>query len=215
MNRESTPLETLATPPPLGEVHKPPTVRLAIGGVIALAVIAAVVWIVVTLTPERVTKIFDLAVAAVAVGLLSVAARYLLKAEAIRRSRLVAAELIGVTFGGAALTTFFVTAASEPVGAAQLPQLLVIQLVVAVVGGLATFLLAFFVTLGVKASGKLFRQQHAEAEAIFIGVVTGAVGGGLTAHAADLGAWIPFVSAAVCAATTYRAVVLHRRYDRE
>ena len=215
MNRDGTPLDTIETAPNLNlSTPTQPTQmkRFAIGGVIGLAVIGAGIWFVATLTGD---KVFDLLVAVVVVGLLSWAARYLLRAEAIRRSRLVAAELIGVTFGGAALATILVTASSEPIGASRVPALIVIQLLAAVLGGGAVFLLAFFVTFGVKAAAKLFRRQQPEVEAIFIGIVTGAVGGALTAEAAQLGAWFPFLAAAVCAATTYRAVVLHQRYDRE
>ena len=217
LNRDRTPLGTIETEPnpaTPASAPSPQMKRFAIGGVIGLAVIGTGIWFAATLTPERGDKIFDLMVAGVVVALLSWAARYLLKAEAIRRSRLVAAELIGVTFGGAALATIMTTAASTPVGATGVPALIVIQLVAAVLGGLAVFLLAFFVTFGVKAAAKLFRSQRPEVEAIFIGVVTGAVGGALTAEAAQLGAWFPFLAAAVCAATTYRAVVLHQRYDR-
>jgi len=222
MNREIPPdpldapasAEALETPAP----HEPrlrPSPRLLIGGVVGLVALGLIVWILATLTPPRVDMIFDLAIAGLVIGLLSAGARYLLRAEALRRSRLVAAELIGVTFGGASLSVLLTTLASEAVGAARAPALVAIQLLAAVLGGCAVFLLAFFVTFGIKAAARVFHSQRPEVEAVFIGVVTGAIGGALTAQAAQLEAWFPFVSATVCAATTYRAVVLHQRYDRD
>jgi hypothetical protein len=215
MKREIPPAPVDIVDSPNPDEPRPwPPVRWAVGGVIGLIAIGVVIWFLATLTPERSDMLFDLLVAGAVIGLLSCAARYLLRAEAIRRSRLVAAELIGVTFGGAALATILVTLWDKSLGPTHIPQLVVIQLLVAVLGGAAVFLLAFFVTFGIKAAAKLFRTKRPEVEAISIGVVTGAIGGALAAQAAQIAAWFPFLSAAVCAATTYRAVVLHQRYDQ-
>jgi hypothetical protein len=206
------PVETSS--PTMPRPRLSPAALWGVGGVAGVTVVGLVIWFFATLTEDRTTKIFDLAIAGLVVGLLSCASRYLLRAEALRRSRLVAAELIGVTFGGAALSTVLVTATSDAVGASRIPALIAIQLLAAVLGGAAVFLLAFFVTLLVKGSARLFRRDKPEVEAIFIGLVSGAMGGLLTAEAAERWAWLPFVAAVVCAATTYRAIVLHERYDR-
>lgn len=171
---------------------------------------ATTVWL---LPPERRLVLLDLAIGVLVLGGLWCAARVLIAGEAARRSRLVAAELIGVTFGGAALGTLVVTLSDRPLGLAKIPALLVIQLLGAVGGAILAFGIAFFVAGGTKLAAHLFGRSSSEAEGAFIGVTTGAVGGALFGAAAQFAAWFPFVAAAICGAAAYRAVVLYQKFE--
>ena len=178
--------------------------------VVAVGVVAALVNF---LPDERRPVLLDLAVAVGVIFGLWCGARTLIVGEAARRSRLVAVELIGVTFGGAALGTLVVTLSDRPLGPAKIPALLVIQTLGAVGGAIVAFGIAFFVAAATKGAALLFGRQRPEAEGAFIGVAAGAIGGGVIGAAAEWPVWLPFIAAIVCGLSAFRGVVLYQRCE--
>lgn len=176
-----------------------------------LAVIAVLAW---SMTPDRALLLFDLTIAAIFSAALGIAGRRLLRNDALRHSRMIAVELIGAVVGGTIVGIFAVTVASEPMGLARLPALVVIQLLGGVIGAAITFVPAFFFAGAVKLTSQFVGKPMPALEAASIGAASGSVGGGLVAAGFEYGIWLPLVSASVCAATAYRAVAYHRRLNR-
>lgn len=165
------------------------------------------------LSPEGKLRLVDLGVALVLIAALAYGGRLLVAGEAARRSRLIACELIGTTIGGAALGALVITYSDKPLGLGRVAQLLVIQLFGAVCAGVAAFGIAFFVAMATKFVVHMTGRSRPEVEAVFIGVITGAVGGAIFGGVAHYSAWFPFFAAAVCGLAAYRAVVLYDRLE--
>lgn len=190
--------------------------------VASLAVLAGIslasIFVVRQLNAERTLLLFDLGIGLVFVAALYVAARRMIVAEAGHRRRPLAAVLVGTSAATAALGIYAVTASGKPLGLEKLPQLVVIQLLGAIGGAGLGFLLAFFAAAMVVVARRPFRAAPTF-DGLFVGGVTGLIGGlivaplphlgvGFVAASAVVGAICGFHSARLYAATVNRQAAI-------
>lgn len=172
----------------------------------AVVVLALVAYgIVRRLSPDAKWLLFDLGVGFLFATLLDLLSRRMIVAEAQGQRRIMAAIILGVSFAAAVQGIFAVTVSGKPIGAAQLPGLMIVQLLGAVGGGAIGFLTAFVAAALVVPARYLFHRKSAGIDGLFIGAGSGLLGGWTVADAPRLGTWFLLVSTAVCAAAGHRA----------
>jgi hypothetical protein len=178
----------------------------------ALVVLAIVAYgIARRLSPDAKWLLFDLGVGFLFATLLDVLSRRMIAAEARGQRRMLAAIILGVSFAAAAQGVFAVTISGTPIGAAQLPGLVIVQLLGAVGGGALGFLTAFVAAALVLPARYLFRRKSAALDGLFIGAGSGLLGGWTVAEAPRLGTWFLLASTVVCGAAGYRATRIYAR----
>lgn len=163
------------------------------------------------LNPERKLLLFDLGIGLIFAAVLYISARRMIVAEAGHQRRSLAAVLIGVTTATAALGVYAVTASGKPLGLDKLPQLVVLQVLGAIGGAGLGFLFAFFAAATVAVVARRLFRPAPTIDGLFVGGLTGLVGGLVVSPLPHLGAGFVAASAVACAVCGFRSAQLHQR----
>jgi len=200
--------ETFA--PLASTIEKFRRLRLAAPAVVTLLALICIA-VIRQLTAERKLLLFDLGIGLILATALFVAARRAIAGEAGHRRRASAAVLIGVTAACGALGVLAISLAGKPLGLDHLAQLVVIQMLGAVLGAAAGFFLGFF-AMGIVKAGRRFATMPAPAvDGAWIGGLTGLAGGAATSGLPHLGVWFAAIATGFVAVCGHYAARLHER----